>query len=346
MVALIIPAFFLFLALEYAAAVVKKKQHLFNYSNSVANLSIGIAERLLSLFITSSFYTLYYFIYRSWALFHIPNHWLVWLILLMATDFVWYWYHRLGHEINIFWGAHIVHHHSEDFNYTVSARITTLQAIVRNLFWCILPLIGFHPAMVITILIAHGAYSFFTHTQLIGKLGWLEYIFITPTHHGVHHASNPKYINKNYGDIFIFWDKVFGTFQEEEEKPVYGLTHPLTSKNFLWQHFHYYAEMWEACRRSGKFRDSVRIILGKPEDLDQSIRPLLERKLLIKKISPDPAVRSRLGLNTMIILSLVGLAILTIYMNELHIALIVAIVVLIIATLIYCGTLLDLKSRE
>jgi len=135
------------------------------------------------------------------------------MLLLLATDLVWYWYHRLGHEINILWGAHIVHHHSEDFNYTVSARITTLQSIVRNVFWSILPFAGFQPGMVIVILVIHGTYSFFTHTQVIGKLGWAEYIFITPTHHGVHHASNPKYLNKNYGDIFVFWDKLFGTFQ-------------------------------------------------------------------------------------------------------------------------------------
>ncbi|MEJ0029184.1 MAG: sterol desaturase family protein [Bacteroidota bacterium] len=161
--ALVVPAFFLFLGLEYLAAHKKGKAHLFNYENSVANLSIGIAERLLSLFITGSFYGLYYYIYEHYALLSIPNHWAVWGLLLLATDLVWYWYHRLGHEINILWGAHIVHHHSEDFNYTVSARITTLQSIVRNFFWCILPLIGFQPAMVIAILVVHGAYSFFTH---------------------------------------------------------------------------------------------------------------------------------------------------------------------------------------
>lgn len=114
---------------------------------------------------------------------------------------------------------------AKKFNYTVSARITTFQAIIRNVFWCLLPLAGFHPTMVFATLVIHGAYSFFTHTQLIKNLGWLEYIFITPSLHGVHHASNEKYINKNYGDLFVFWDKVFGTFQKEEEeiKPVYGL---------------------------------------------------------------------------------------------------------------------------
>src|SRR6185295_12959081 len=186
--ALAIPAFFLFLGLEYVAAIRQRKTQVFNFDSSVANISIGIAERLLNLFLTASFYGVFTYIYEHFALWSIPNTWIVWVVLILATDLVWYWYHRLGHEINLFWAAHIVHHHSEEFNYTVSARITILQAIVRNLFWIVLPLAGFHPTMVMSILIIHGTYSFFTHTQVIGKLGWLEYILITPSHHGVHHS--------------------------------------------------------------------------------------------------------------------------------------------------------------
>lgn len=343
MIALIIPAFFIFLGLEYWAARRKGKAHLFNYSNSISNISIGIAERLLNLLITGSFYSLYYIVYERYALFNIPNVWWVWIVLLLTTDFVWYWYHRLGHEINLFWGAHIVHHHSEDFNYTVSARITTLQAIVRNLFWCVLPFLGFHPAMVIAILVVHGTYSFFTHTQMIGKLGWLEYVFITPSHHGVHHASNPKYLNKNYGDIFVFWDKIFGTFQVEEEKPVYGLTHPLKSHSFLWQHLHYYAEMMEACRRDGTLGGSLRIIFGNPETLDQSIRVDLESKFLPNKARPLQTFRFKAYLNIQIALSLVGLFFtvsLYPFLNTFETALAVT---LIIITLINCGALLEQK---
>jgi alkylglycerol monooxygenase len=155
---------------------------------------------------------------------------------------------------------------ARSLNYTVSARITTIQAIVRNVFWCLLPLAGFHPAMVMAILVVHGTYSFFTLTQMIGKLGWLEHILITPSHHGVHHASNPKYLDKNYGDIFIFWDKLFGTFQKEEahEKPVYGITHPLKSHSFLWQHFIImpnYGKPAEGVRVSGA---QLKIFSGNP----------------------------------------------------------------------------------
>jgi alkylglycerol monooxygenase len=339
--AFIVPAFFTFLGLEYwIARKVGKASH-FNYESSVANISVGIAERLLNLFITGSFYGLYYYLYDNFSLFQIPNHLAVWIILLLATDFIWYWYHRLGHEINLFWGAHIVHHQSEEFNYTVSARVTTLQAVIRNIFWCLLPLAGFHPAMVIAILVVHGTYSFFTHTQIIGKLSWLEHILVTPTHHGVHHASNEKYLNKNYGDIFIFWDKLFGTFQAEEEKPVYGLTQPLKSYSFLWQHFHYYAELWVACRRSKSFRKSLRFIFGRPEELDQNIRGELEARLLPKKVKAKPSFRLRVYVNVQLIASGLGLFLFTIHFHQLSVGEMIAGAALIILTLINCGALIE-----
>ncbi|HZY79901.1 MAG TPA: sterol desaturase family protein [Cyclobacteriaceae bacterium] len=342
--ALVIPAFFLFFGLEYFVARRRGKGYLFNYENTVANLSIGIAERLLNLFITGSFYGLYYYIYEHYALVEIPNQWWVWVLLLLATDLVWYWYHRLGHEINVLWGAHIVHHHSEDFNYTVSARITTLQSIVRNMFWCVLPLVGFNPGMVIAILVVHGAYSFFTHTQVIGNLGWLEHILITPTHHGVHHASNPKYLNKNYGDIFIFWDKLFGTFQREEEKPVYGLTHPLKSHSFLWQHFHYYMELWVACRRAKGFMGAMRVLLGRPEAIDQNIRPALERKLLPGKKYSRHTSRFKAYLNTQLIACLAVLFLFTLLYPAFNLTETTFVLAMILITLVICGAMLEQRQ--
>jgi sterol desaturase/sphingolipid hydroxylase (fatty acid hydroxylase superfamily) len=274
------PAFFLFLYMEYKLAQHRKKEHLFKYESSVSNISIGIAERLINLFVSASFYQVYYWVYNNYALFNIPNNWMVWLGLILATDFVWYWYHRLGHEVNLFWAAHIVHHQSEEFNLTASARITTIQALIRTVFWSILPFIGFHPTMVITMLLVHGAYSFFTHTQVLKRVKWLEYVFITPSLHGVHHASDEKYLDKNYGDMFVFWDKLFGTFQPEEEQPKYGLTHPLKSYSFLWQHFHYYFEIYESFRRAETFKGKWNAVFGSPAYMDQDIRPELEKRFL------------------------------------------------------------------
>ncbi|WP_207534992.1 sterol desaturase family protein [Desertivirga arenae] len=339
-----LPAFFLFVGLEYIAALRKNKKHLFKYDSSVANLSIGIAERLMNLFISGSFFELFNYIYEHHSLTHIPNVWYVWVLLLLATDFVWYWYHRLGHEINLLWGAHIVHHQSEEFNYTASARITTFQALIRNIFWCVLPFVGFHPSLVMTILVVHGAYSFFTHTQIIGKLGWFEYIFISPSLHGVHHASNEKYLNKNYGDLFVFWDKLFGTYMEEDEKPVYGLTHQLNSYSFMWQHFHYFMELAEACRRVDGIWNKLKIVFGSPEDLDQDIRPELERRFLPNKGTKELSARFKLYVSLQIVLSIALLFLITLLFKNLNLEDKVFGSLFIMVTLIYVGALLEQRK--
>ena len=335
-----IPAFFVFAGLEYYAAQ-KKKKTVFQYESSVVNISVGIAERLLNLFITTSFLSLFHWVYREFAIWCVPDTWYVWILLILATDLVWYWYHRLGHEVNLFWAAHVVHHHSEEFNYTVSARITTLQAVVRNIFWCVLPLIGFKPEMVTAILIVHGTYSFFTHTQLVGRLGWLEHILITPSHHRVHHASNEKYLNKNYGDLFVFWDKLFGTFQKEEEQPRYGLTHPLRSYSFVWQHVHYFAELGYALRRCNNWREGARIIFGSPESLDQRIRPVLEAKLVPRcERSPVPA-RVTNYVSIQLAMAVIVLFLFTLFFPLFSMPMKLSVVMVIMITLVNCGALLQ-----
>ena len=277
LVVLAAPLFLFFLLLEYYISR-KRNQEIYKYGSSVSNISIGIAERFINLFVGGLFYTVFIYVYENCALFGISKEWYVCLLLLVVADLVWYWYHRLGHQINLFWAAHIVHHHSDEFNFTAATRITTIQAFIRTPFWCVLPLLGFHPDQVMLVLVLHGMYSFFTHTQVINAPKWLEYIFITPSLHGVHHASNEKYLDKNFGDVFVFWDKIFGTFQREEEKPVYGITHPLNRYSFLWQHFHYYLEIIEGVRREETLKRKLKIIFGSPEVMDQNIRPEIEKK--------------------------------------------------------------------
>ncbi|MEO7989722.1 MAG: sterol desaturase family protein [Chryseolinea sp.] len=342
--ALAIPAFFLFLGLEYMTALHKNRRNLFKFDSSITNISIGIAERLLNLFLTAFFYGVFNYVYEHFAIWSIPNHWIVWILLLLITDLIWYWYHRLGHEINLFWAAHIVHHHSEEFNYSVSARITTLQAIVRNAFWIVLPLAGFHPTLVMSILIIHGTYSFFTHTQVIGKLGWLEYILITPSHHGVHHSSNEKYLNKNYGDLFVFWDKLFGTFQKEEERPVYGLTHPLKSHSFLWQHFHYFFELYYATSRVEGIVNKLKIIFGKPEVLDQNIRTEIEKKFFPHRVQGNTVIRFNVYLVVQIVVVITVLFAIALFYNSVEALEKIVGSLFIMITLINCGAMLEQRK--
>ncbi len=275
----LLSVFFICLLIEYLYFMRKGNRTIFNFETSLSNVCIGIAERTAYIFLAGYFYKLYQFLYEYYRLFSIPNHWYLWVLLLFLTDLVWYWYHRLGHTINVFWGAHIVHHQSEQFNFTVAARITIFQDIIRNWFWCLLPLLGFHPDIVMTTLVVHAAYSFLTHTQMIGKLGVLEKVFITPSHHRVHHSSNIRYLDKNFGDVFVFWDQLFGTFQKEDEIPVYGLVHPLKSHSLLWIHFHYYFEIFEQINLKIGWKEKWRVLWMKPEKMELGLRNKIEQKL-------------------------------------------------------------------
>jgi len=330
--------------LEYLYAKRKKVNHVFKYESTVANLSVGILDRLFDLFCSALFYSIYYAVYNRWHLFDIGNTWYIWIILLLATDLVWYWYHRLGHEINILWAAHIVHHHSEEFNYTAAVRITVFQAFIRTAFWSILPLIGFQPQMVIPILLFHGIYSFFTHTRLIGKLGLLEYVLITPSLHRVHHASDEKYLDKNYGDIFVFWDKLFGTFMKEEEEPRYGIVHPLQSNSFLWQHFHYYLEIWVAFVKAPTLKAKFLAIFGGPKYMNPNIRKVLERKFNIKKNPITLKSSLKRYVNLQIAACLMLLILQMFFFYYLSAILFALLFLLILLTLINCGALLDQKG--
>lgn len=309
---LAVPLFTGLMLLEYYVGVKRNKQHYFSFDEAVANINVGIAERLTDLFTTGLFYYFFAWIYQHFALFEVKPTAITWVLLFLLTDLMWYWYHRFGHEVNLFWSVHVVHHQSDDFNYTVSARITVFQSAARCLFWAVLPLFGFPPAMITTLLLIHGAYPFFTHTQLIGKLGWVEYLFVTPSHHRVHHSSNPQYLDKNYGDVLIIWDKLFSTFAKEEEQPVYGLTKPLNSHSFLWQHFHFIMEIVVSFKRATTLKGKWRSIFGKPDDIDPRIRSGLERKFSRKEyeLLQTKALRNYIKLQTLVSLTLLFLLIL------------------------------------
>lgn len=279
-----IPFFLFFMFLEFYISR-KKAKSTHHFNESIANINVGIVERISDLLTTGSFFFVFSWLHKNYSIFNIESNWWTWVLLFLATDLVWYWYHRIGHQVNIFWAAHIVHHQSKDFNYTAAARITVIQAVARGLFWSILPIIGFPPEMITVLLLIHGTYPFFTHTQLIGNLGWIEYIFVTPTHHGVHHSSNEEYLDKNYGDMLIIWDKIFGTYAEKTVEPKYGLTTSLDSHSFLWQHFHYFLELTVAIRLAKTFKQKVKIIFGSPADFDPRIRIFLEKKLSNKVTS-------------------------------------------------------------
>jgi len=344
-IAFAIPLFLLFIALEYWAAR-RKKMAGFHLPDTVANLSVGIAERLLDVFTTALFYSLYDYLQKHYGLFHISPSLPLWILLLFCTDFLWYWYHRLAHEINLFWAVHVVHHQSEDFNYTVSARITVFQAFVRTGFWAVLPLVGFPAGMITSLLLVHGLYPFFIHTRLVGKLGILEYVFVTPSHHRVHHASNETYLDKNYGDVFIIWDKMFGTFREEDgkEEIVYGLTHPLKSYSFLWQHFHFLIELYFAVREQKGWLNKLKMVFGRPDRIDAGMREKAEKAFHIYKI--DKPVEKPLNryVKWQICLILLTLFVFILLEKNIPISQQFLVSCIILITLVNCGAITEQKT--
>jgi sterol desaturase/sphingolipid hydroxylase (fatty acid hydroxylase superfamily) len=341
--ALAVPLFLLLMWLEYRLAQ-KKAITVHSFNESIANLNVGIAERVCDLLTTALFVYWYQWIFEHHRLFNIASAWWIWLLLFLATDFVWYWYHRWGHEVSALWGVHGIHHQSEDFNYTVSARITMLQAVIRGGFWSVLPLLGFDPKAVAIMLLIHGAYPFFTHTQLVGKLGWLEYLFVTPSHHRVHHSCNTCYLDKNYGDVLIIWDKLFGTFAPETETPKYGITKPLNSYSFLWQHFHFILELAVAIQRTKGIRQKLTLPFRSPEAIDPRIRSFLERKLLRTNHNQivSEALRRNITINTTITLLVLFFTILfEHYIHGIAFALLFAWIIL---SCIHNGAMLEQKQ--
>ncbi|MBC7848378.1 MAG: sterol desaturase family protein [Chitinophagaceae bacterium] len=340
-----IPMFVGFMLIEYFYAKSKGWKY-FNMHNSLTNISIGIAERLADVFIAGAFFFVYDYIQKEHGLFSIKASIGVWIILFLLTDFVWYWYHRLAHEINVLWLAHVVHHQSEDFNYTVSARITVLQAIARTCFWCVLPFIGFPAPMITSLLLVHGLYPFFIHTRTIGKLGFLEYILVTPSHHRVHHASNEKYLDRNYGDVLIIWDKLFGTFAKEDEKEVikFGLTHPLQTHSFLRQHLHFAVELWLAMKSKRGLLNKLRVLIAKPETLEPTLRHRAEEIFHIRR-NPKAITQP---LNKYVIVQflflLVGLTLFIAFEHQVPLSSKVCWGLIVILTLINCGAIMEQKK--
>ena len=188
------------------------------YSITTATIGYGIALAGLKFF-------------GQFSLINIPiNGWTLILAILIA-DFIYYWEHRTEHRVRFFWAYHNVHHSSTDYNYTVASRLSWIETCVVWIFYIPMALLGFNPLLIFLGVQISAAYQTWIHTQKIGRLGILEKIINTPALHRVHHASNPRYIDKNFGGILMLWDRLFGTYQPERETPVYGLTENINTHN-------------------------------------------------------------------------------------------------------------------
>ena len=258
-----IPFFLLMILLELYMDKLRNQKN-YRVNDAISNLTIGIGDQTISIFGKISQILVYSFIYENFRFFTLPDNLLTGFILFLLFDFIFYWAHRLGHESNLFWGGHIVHHSSEEYNLTVALRQPWFYNYMSFFLFLPIALFGFSPLLLIAVAGIDTLYQFWIHTKHIGKLGWFEKIFNTPSHHRVHHGQNSKYLDKNYGGVLIIWDRMFGTYQVEEEEVVYGITTPLKSWNPAWANVHYYFDLYETSKQIKGWKNKVKFFFAPP----------------------------------------------------------------------------------
>ena len=221
---------------------------LYNWRDTAANLYLLLISSFIDLSFRAVYLVILDYIYRH-RLIEFDQVVVYWILLVLAEDFLYYWLHRLDHEVRVLWAVHVTHHSSDQMNFTVGFRSSVFQPLYRFIYFIPLAMAGFDPLDIVFVYSATQIWGIFVHTELIRKMGWLEHILVTPSHHRVHHASNNKYLDRNMGMFLIIWDKLFGTFQpelkESEYEPIrYGLTKPPAKENAVTLVFH----EWQAIR--------------------------------------------------------------------------------------------------
>jgi sterol desaturase/sphingolipid hydroxylase (fatty acid hydroxylase superfamily) len=265
--AISLPVYLVFIVSEIAIGKKKNKNN-YNLKDSLVSISLGILGGLIDLAL--KFVTLGIL---NWC----NNHAVVepnllnkfpiaaWFIVFIGQDFCFYWLHRSEHYNRLLWAVHSNHHSSEKYNFTVALRSSVLQPFYRFVFYIPIAFVGFDGLSIMFIYAINQFYQFFLHTELIGKFPkWYESIFVTPSHHRVHHASNIKYLDKNMGQVLIIWDKLFGTFQEEDEKPKYGLTSSLETYNPIKVVFNEWIKIKHDVSKPGTIKQKVNYLLKAP----------------------------------------------------------------------------------
>ncbi|XP_064300576.1 alkylglycerol monooxygenase isoform X1 [Phalacrocorax carbo] len=259
-----IPFFIAFIGLEFVVSWVQKRKLSGRINDGISSLSLGILSRLPDVLFRSVDLISYIYVWNNYRLFELPwdSPW-TWYLTLLGVDFVYYFFHRISHEVNILWAAHQVHHSSEDYNLFTALRQSFLQKYTSWIFN--LPMALFIPPSVFAVHLQFNLlYQFWIHTEVITNLGPLEWILNTPSHHRVHHGRNPYCIDKNYGGTLIIWDRIFGTFEAEGAKVVYGLTHPVNSFDPIMLQLRPLAHIWNTFWATPGFCNKLSVIFKGP----------------------------------------------------------------------------------
>ncbi len=298
-VAYAVPGFILLIATEFF--LYYKKKHTVTkefYKDAAASLELGIGSTILDIGIKAIAigYLLWFYQFRifqnigpatieefasiKWH----KEHWYIWIAGFILQDFIFYWYHRFAHEIRLFWAAHVNHHSSVYMHYSTALRQSWLELLFKDAFYIPMAILGFHPLMILTMYQINLIYQFLTHTETIKHLPkWYEFIFNSPAHHRVHHSSEIKYLDKNYAGTLIIWDRLFGTFRDEDEGfPIYGITINIKTNNLLRITFHEVVNICNDVKRASTLKDKLNYIFNSPgwsHDGEDQRAKTLQKKL-------------------------------------------------------------------
>jgi alkylglycerol monooxygenase len=261
-----IPVFMVTIVIE-AWVARRRALRVYDIADALTSLHLGVLSQVTGLLVRLAAFGIYAAVYERYRATTLAADSLwVWAAALLAYDFCYYWSHRMGHEVGVLWAAHVVHHSSEYYNLSTALRQTSSGWLLGWMFYFPMAVAGVPPLVLAGVALIDLLYQYWVHTELIGRLGWLDRVFVTPSNHRVHHGQNDYCIDKNYGGILVVWDRLFGTFADERagERIVYGVRQPLASFNPLWGNLHYYADLWQAARAAQGWRAKLGVWLAPP----------------------------------------------------------------------------------
>jgi sterol desaturase/sphingolipid hydroxylase (fatty acid hydroxylase superfamily) len=262
---LAIPAFVLLMMVEAIADVIMRRD-LYEIKDTAASITMGLGSVVVGLGTKAMQLSIFGWIYR-FRTFDLGDGWWVWILLFFADEFSYYWFHRTSHKCRLFWASHVVHHSSQHYNLSTALRQSWTGTLTGWIFWMWLPLVGFHPMMVLTMQAISLLYQFWIHTEMVKSLGPLELVLNTPSHHCVHHGSNPRCIDRNHAGTLIVWDRLFGTFEAEDsgsDRVGFGLTKNIQTYNPARIAFHEWADLWRDVRQAPNWPARLHYVFGRP----------------------------------------------------------------------------------
>jgi alkylglycerol monooxygenase len=264
LIALAIPVFFFFIGLELFLAR-RRGAAVYRLSDALADLGCGIGQRAVLVLGQVALFSLYALVYAKARLVTFsPGSLWPWVMAAVGVELGYYWWHRLSHEVNLLWAVHVVHHQSEDYNLAVALRQAILSPVTVLPFYLPLAVLGVPLVQFAVVEALVTLYQFWIHTELVGRIGPLEAVLNTPSHHRVHHAVNPQYLDRNYGGTFIVWDRLFRSFEQEKERCVYGVSHPLASFNPAWAQLQPWVALLAEISRAPSPQAALRFLFASP----------------------------------------------------------------------------------